>query len=127
MGGPFDVRHAMQKWMQLQCGDARGPHQCAAVVDENVNDVGAAFVTRHRKCFHPVGRKTWRILFIEGFAKNTVRVPLQRHRPIANLRQKIGSDAPVVVDHIGFGELSGWVKNLLGIRNCYFRLSTHRK
>ena len=117
----------MEKWMQLQCGDARRPDQCAAVVDQNLIDVGAAFVTRHRKCFHPIGRKTRRILFIEGFAKNTVRVPFQRHRPVLKVRQKIDSDAPVVVDYISFGELSGWIKNFLEMRKRDFLLSTHRK
>src|SRR5205814_10605626 len=72
----LDVRHAMQKRVQLQRRHVRRPCQRANVVDQNVVDVRAAFAARNQKCFDPSRSEGWRILFVKGLAEHTIRVTL---------------------------------------------------
>ena len=109
----FDLRRTMQKRVQLQGSQVRSPCQSRKIVNQNVIDGGSGFATRHGKGFHPLRCKTRGVLLIECLSVNTIGVPLQRHWPIAKMRQQELSNFAVVFDDIGFRKFGRRIKNLL--------------
>ena len=77
----------MQERMQLHRGDTRRPHQRATIVDQDIINLRPALVARHWKSLHPFWSKTGSILFVERFAVDTVRIPLQRYGSVPKVRQ----------------------------------------
>ena len=67
----------MKEGMNFETREVGQPHKRGPVVDQDISNIGPAWVsTRHRKFLDPRRREDWRIFLIEKFAPDAVREPL---------------------------------------------------
>ena len=83
----------MQKGVYLQVRQVGRPHERGQIVDQDVVDIRFAAASRQWRRLHPFGREGRRVLLIEVLARDAIRVSLQGHRAVLQMRQQVGRDS----------------------------------
>ena len=101
--------------MQLKIGQICRPDQCRNVLREAKMNVVIAPFTPDRRCSHPFWTMARAALLIKKFPVHALRIAFQSKRAFAQVRQKRGSNAHIVVNHLPLGESGCGIKHLVEI------------
>ena len=107
----------MKERVQFQCRDVRRPRQSRGAVNHDVVDVRPSRTSRNGKGTNPIGGKTWYVLIPVRAAAHAIRESFECYRTIRQVRKQVRRNPDVVIDDVGFGELSVRVKNLFRTRD----------
>ena len=101
--------------MNLERRKIRQPGERRQILDEKIVDMAAVVAAPDGRGLNPVGTMLGRILLLEIFVIDAVRVALHRDRASAQMRKQRRRNARVIVDYLALRESCGREKNLVEI------------
>src|SRR5207248_11070675 len=86
------------------------------IVAENVVHVALIALAPNGHGLYPIGAVFGRVLLKERRLIDAIGITLQRERLVLEVRHEHRRDARVIVDDLPFSESSGWIENLVEVR-----------